>query len=109
MKPAVHRFAIAFGTCVMCVGLFSGCASQIDPRRLPMNTVDLNTYQINCRLKDQQVAFLQSMRQSPNEQFAAQMRSTFRPFSWTHDHDIAYNNPNKFIDYHLNQLSYCTQ
>jgi hypothetical protein len=109
MKQVVHRFAKRFGMCVMCVALFSGCASQIDPNRVPMSTVDLNTYQINCRLKDQQVAFLQSMRQSRDEQFAASMRSMFRPFSWTHDHDIAHNNPNKFIDYHLNQLSYCIQ
>jgi len=91
----------------MCAVLFSGCANQIDPNRMPMNTVDLNHYQISCRLKDQQVAFLQSMRQTREEQFAAQMRSTLRPFSWTHDHDIAHNNPNKYIDYHLNQLSYC--
>jgi hypothetical protein len=35
------------------------------------------------------------------------MRSLFRPFSWTPDHDIAYNNVNKYIDFHLNQLSYC--
>jgi hypothetical protein len=35
------------------------------------------------------------------------MRSMFRPFTWTPDHDIAYNNPNKYIDFHLNQLSYC--
>jgi hypothetical protein len=109
MNVAVHRSAIVFGMCVMCVVLFSGCASQIDPSRVPMNTVDLNTYQINCKLKDQQVAFLQSMRQTREEQFAAHMRSTFRPFSWTHDHDIAHNNPNKYIDYHLNQLSYCIQ
>lgn len=107
MNAAVHRFVTAFGMCVMCVVLFSGCASQIDPNRLPMSTADLNHFQINCKLKDQQVAFLQSMRQTPDEQFAAAMRSRLKPFTWTHDHDIAYNNPNKFINHHLNQLSYC--
>ena len=91
----------------MCVVLLSGCASQIDPSRVPMSTRDLNHFQINCKLKDQQVAMLQSMRQTRDEQFAASMRSMVRPFSWTHDHDIAYNNPNKYIDFHLNQLSYC--
>lgn len=93
----------------MCVVLFSGCASQIDPRRVPMSTMDLNTYQVNCKLKRQQVEFLQSMRQTRDEQFAASMRGVIRPFSWTHDHDIAHNNPNKFIDFHLKQLSYCIQ
>ena len=107
MNAVVHRFAIVFGMCVMSAGLLSGCATQIDPGRVPMNTVDLNTYQVNCRLKDQQVAFLQSMRQTREEQFAAGMRSIFRPLTWTHDHDIAHNNPNKYIDFHLRQLSYC--
>jgi hypothetical protein len=107
MKPAVHRSAIVFGMCVMCVALFSGCANQIDPNRVPMSTRDLNHFQIDCRIKNQQVAMLQSMRQSRDEQFASSMRSTFRPFTWTPDHDIAYNNPNKYIDFHLNQLSYC--
>ena len=107
MKPVVHRFAIVSGMCVMCVALFSGCASQINPNRVPMSTQDLNHFQIDCRIKSQQVAMLQSMRQSREEQFAADMRSRLRPFSWTPDHDIAYNNPNKYIDFHLNQLSYC--
>jgi outer membrane murein-binding lipoprotein Lpp len=107
MKPAAHRFAIASGMCVMCVVLFSGCASQIDPNRVPMSTQDLNHFQIDCRIKNQQVAMLQSMRQSRDEQFAAGMRSMMRPFSWTPDHDIAHNNTNKYIDFHINQLSYC--
>jgi len=107
MKPAAHHSAIVFGMCVMCVVLFSGCANQIDPHRVPMSTQDLNHFQIDCKIKSQQVAMLQSMRQSREEQFAADMRSRFRPFSWTPDHDIAYNNPNKYIDFHLNQLSYC--
>lgn len=103
----MRRFVIVFGMCVMCAILFSGCATQIDPNRVPMSTRDLNHYQINCRLKAQQVAFLQSMRQTREEQFAAHMRSLAQPFSWTHDHDIAFNHPNKLIDFHLNQLSYC--
>jgi len=91
----------------MCAALFSGCANHIDPHRVPMSTQDLNHFQVDCRIKDQQVAMLQSMRQSRDEMFAASMRSTFRPFSWTSDHDIAYNNPNKYIDFHLHQLGYC--
>lgn len=107
MNVAVRRFAKVFGMCVITVGLFSGCATQINPHRVPMSTQDLNHLQVDCRIKSQQVAMLQSMRQSRDEQFAASMRSRLRPFSWTPDHDIAYNNPNKYIDFHLNQLSYC--
>jgi hypothetical protein len=50
MNVAVRRFVIVFGMCVMCAILFSGCATQIDPNRVPMSTRDLNHYQINCRL-----------------------------------------------------------
>ena len=107
MKVAVRRFANVFGLCVITVGLSSGCATQIDPNRVPMSTADLNHFQIDCKIKNQQVAMLQSMRQSRDEQFAASMRSMMRPFSWTPDHDIAYNNTNKYINFHLNQLSYC--
>jgi hypothetical protein len=107
MNAVVRRFVIASGMCGMCAVLFSGCATQIDPNRVPMSTHDLNHYQINCRLKNQQVAFLQSMRQTRDEQFAARMRSLAQTFSWTPDHDIAHNNPNKLIDFHLYQLSFC--
>jgi len=107
MNAVVRRFVIVSGMCVMCAVLFSGCASQIDPNRVPMSTRDLNTFQINCRLKNQQVAMLQSMRQTREETFAAHMRSLAQPFSWTSDHDIAFNNPNKYIDFHLYHLSFC--
>jgi hypothetical protein len=107
MKPAVHRSVIVSGMCVILAVLSSGCASQIAPGRVPMSTRDLNHFQIDCKIKNQQVAMLQSMRQSQDEQFAAHMRSMMRPFSWTPDHDIAHNNPNKYLDFHLKQLSYC--
>ena len=107
MKVAVHRSAIVFGMCVMCAVLFSGCATQVDPSRVPMSPVDLNHYQINCKLKDQQVAMLQSMRQSKNDIFAARMRAMTQPFAWGPDHDIANGNANHYIDFHLRHLSYC--
>ena len=107
MKTAVRRSAIVFGMCVMCVALFSGCATQIDPSRVPMSAEDLNHYQIDCRLKNQQVAMLQSMRQSKNDIFAARMRAMTQPFSWGPDHDIAHSDINHYIDFHLRHLSYC--
>lgn len=77
------------------------------PQRIPMSTKDLNYFQVDCRIKDQQVAMLQSMRQTRDEQFVSHMRSMFNPFVWTIDHDVAHNNPNKYINYHLRNLSYC--
>lgn len=93
--------------CVITVSLFSGCATHPDPSRVLMATVDLNYFQVDCRRKAEQVAMLQAMRQTRDEQFASQMRAMFNPFSWTSDHDVAYNNPNKYINYHLRNLSYC--
>lgn len=92
--------------CVITVSLFSGCAAYPDATRIPMSTTDLNHFQVDCRVKDQQVAMLQSMRQTPNEQFASRMRA-MNPLTWTSDHDVAFNNPNKYINYHLRNLSYC--
>ena len=107
MKTAVRRSAIVFGMCVMCAVLSSGCATQVNPNRVPMSAEDLNHYQIDCRLKNQQVAMLQSMRQSKNDIFAARMRAMTQPFSWGPDHDIAHSDINHYIDFHLRHLSYC--
>jgi hypothetical protein len=71
-----------------------------------MATIDLNHFQVDCRVKDQQVAMLQAMRQTPNEQFGSRMRA-MNPFVWTSDLDVAFYNPNKYINYHLNNLRYC--
>lgn len=72
-----------------------------------MATVDLNHFVVDCRHKEAQVAMLQAMRQTPNEQFASRMRAMANPLTWTSDHDVAHNNPNKYINYHLRHLSYC--
>ena len=91
----------------MCVSLFSGCALHPVPGRVPMATIDLNHFQIDCGRKEQQVVMLQSMRQTRDENFAARMRAMAQPLSWNENHDIAYSNPNKYINHHLRQLSYC--
>jgi hypothetical protein len=105
MNKAVHTTVRVFGTCVMFASLFSGCASYVEPGRVPMATVDLNTFQVNCAIKDQQVTMLQSMRQSRDDTFMARLKSMTEPFSWSINHDIAHGNPNKFIDYHLYNLN----
>lgn len=107
MKPVVRSFVNALGTCAITAGLLSGCASAQRAERLPMSTVELNHFVVDCRIKQQQVDLLQSMRQSRDEQFAARVRTMFQPFQWTSDHDIAYGNPNKYINFWLRELSAC--
>ena len=107
MSRLVRKFATVCGMCVITVSLFSGCAVHPTPQRIPMSTVDLDRFQVDCRVKEQQIAMLQAMRQTKEEQFSSQMRAMFNPLVWTSDHDVAYNNPNKYINYHLRNLSYC--
>jgi hypothetical protein len=80
-----------------------------------MATVDLNYFQTDCRFKAQQVAMLQSMRLTADEQFAARMRLSFQPWTivtngqvWLVNYDMALGNPNRYINDHLNQLRYCS-
>jgi hypothetical protein len=57
---------------------------------------------------------LPSMRQSRDESVEAYLRVMLQPWrvvTAPGDHqidvEIAYGNPNKYINYHLNQLRYC--
>jgi hypothetical protein len=54
------------------------------------------------------------MRQSKDESFEAYLRVFLQPWrviTAPGDHqidvEVAYGNPNKYINYHLNQLRYC--
>ena len=114
IKSAVNS-GIVCGLFVTTVALLSGCATHPNPYRVPMATVDLNYFQTDCRHKTQQVAMLQAMRLTADEQFAARMRLSLQPWTivtngqtWLVNYDMAYGNPNKYINYHLNQLRYCS-
>lgn len=114
MKHTVRKFAIACGTCVVFVSLLSGCASQPMPNRVPMATVDLNHFIIDCRRKQEQVEFLQGLRQSREEQMAARLRLMFNsyelvtnPTMYQTNYDMANGNPNKYINYLLKELATC--
>jgi hypothetical protein len=114
MKTIVRKFVTVFGTCVITASLFSGCATQPNPQRVTMSTMDLNRYQIDCSRKQEQVQLLQSMRITQEEQFAARMRLMWRsdqlltnPQVYLVNHDMAYGNPNKYINYLLKELQAC--
>jgi len=72
-----------------------------------MSTAYLNHFVVDCRIKQQQVEMLQSMRQTSEEQVMARMRSMAQPFTWSSDHDISLGNPNKYINFWLRELSAC--
>jgi hypothetical protein len=114
IKPKL-KFAIVFGLCVTIASLSSGCATRPNPHRVPAGIEDLNRgFRLDCSRKQQQIDMLQSMRQSRDEMFEAQMRVMLQPwrvFTNPADHvidaEIAYGSPNGYINYHLNQLRYC--
>lgn len=114
MKHTVRKSAIVFGICVVFASLFSGCASQPMPNRVPVATMDLNHFIIDCRRKQEQVEFLQSLRQTREEQMAARLRLMFNsyelvtnPTMYQTNYDMANGNPNKYINYLLRELAAC--
>ena len=84
------------------------------PNRVPVATVDLNRFVIDCSRKQEQVEFLQSLRQSPDDQFAARMRMMFNsyeivtnPRMYQNNYDMAHGNPNKYINRLIKELGTC--
>jgi hypothetical protein len=114
IKPKL-KFAIVFGMCVTIASLSNGCATSPDPNRVTASIEDLNSgFRLDCSRKQEQIAMLQSMRQSRDESFEAYLRLMLQPWrvvTAPGDHqidaEIAHGNPNKYINYHLNQLRYC--
>ena len=63
MKDIAQRFVSVFGLCVITASLCSGCASS----KPVASSVDLNRFAIDCDRKQEQVAYLQSLRRSPDD------------------------------------------
>ena len=79
-----------------------------------MATQDLNHFRVDCSRKQEQIAFLQNMRVTPDEQFASRMRIALKPYeiitnpdAYYINHDIAYRTTNKYINFWLKELSTC--
>jgi hypothetical protein len=109
MPTLARKFALVFGVSVMLASLCSGCAVQPRPDRVPMSVQDLNWFQVDCGRKAEQVAMLQSMRQTTDELIASKLRLASQP--WTAgtgvNYDYVSGNPNNYINFHLNRLKLC--
>ena len=66
-KDIADKFVLKFGICVMCVSLCSGCATGT-PSRTAMSINDLEYFQPNCKIAQQQMAMLNSMRRTADDQ-----------------------------------------
>lgn len=71
MKITAGKFVQKFGICVILVSLFSGCASNgtYGPRRQVMIDPDeLKWFTYDCSRAAEQIAWLQSLRQTDDDQ-----------------------------------------
>jgi hypothetical protein len=96
MNEVVDKFARVFGACVIIVSLCSGCATGTPPAR-PMTASDLDTFVPNCKIKDQQRAFLESMRLTPDDVF----------FNKINVFEEKYGDVNTRVNLFLFDLRYC--
>ena len=83
MRDTVPRFASVYGVCVtLAILLTTGCSTV---QRTPMGFVDLDHFKVDCRKKGEQIAFLQSMRPTPDEKLFAGLSTIFQPWNYIVD------------------------
>ena len=83
MRDTVPRFASVYGVCVtLAILLTTGCSTV---QRTPMGFADLDHFKIDCRKKSEQIAFLQSMRPTPDEKLLAGFSAMFQPWAYVTD------------------------
>ena len=85
----LHKYAGVSGICVTLAILCSGCAA---PRSEPMGFTDLDNFQIDCSHRTEQIAFLQSMRSTPDDQLYARASNALQPWLIYTNPDQQYNN-----------------
>ena len=66
------------GMCATIVILLSGCAAT--PTHQPMNYVDLNHFQIDCKRKDEQIKFLMSQLSNGDDMLMARLKNFVTPW-----------------------------
>ena len=83
MPDTVPRFASVYGVCVtLAILLTTGCSTV---QRTPMGFADLDGYQIDCRRKSEQIAFLQSMRPTNDEKLFSGFSAMLQPWNYIAD------------------------
>ena len=89
MNSTSRQLKLASGIFVTIVSLFSisGCGTV---HNTSMAAADLNYFQVNCKLKAEQIVMLQSMRASPDEQLIARVSNAVQPWQVITNKD-AYN------------------
>lgn len=56
----------------------------------PMHSVDLDNFQVDCRIKEQQIKLLQSMRANNDTRFVNRLENMINPWDNVIDQDTAF-------------------
>jgi hypothetical protein len=73
-----RNYGVVSGICVTLAILCSGCATTTGTQ--PMRFADLDSFQINCKRRPEQIALLQSMRSTPDDRLFALLSNTVQPW-----------------------------
>ena len=113
MNSTSRQLKLASGIFVTIVSLFSisGCGTV---HNTSMAATDLNYFQVNCKLKAEQIVMLQSMRASPDEQLIARVSNAVQPWqvitnkdAYNQKQQIGSSRTNWLINQHLMALREC--
>jgi len=107
-----YRSVLAFGMCATLAILCSGCAA---PASRQMGFGDINTFQVDCSKRNEQIVMLDSMRSTRDDRSLAKLKNIFQPWLKVTDPDQYANNhyqgngmTDAFIDYKIqNLINYC--
>ena len=80
------------GICVTLAILCSGCAST---RSDPMGFADLDSFQIDCSRRNEQIFLLQSMRSTRDDRLIARASNAIQPWLAYTNPEQHYNNANR--------------
>ena len=97
MTHIADRFALKFGTCATIVALCSACASGTPSGldgRARLSRQQLNEFVYDCRIRDQQIAFLRSQYRNPDDMITSYQ-------GWSGDD----RQSNWIIRYHIYELT----
>ena len=91
MNAPGQKFAIVFGLCVIIASLCSGCATGA-PSASTVSLYDINYFQPDCRIKEQQMHFLQSLRRGRDDKLftASGFFRVDDQVNWTIDTHLRY-------------------
>jgi hypothetical protein len=86
MKETVQQFVQKFGLCVIIASLCSACTTGTPSRQAPV-AHDLNYFQPNCKIRDQQIKLLISWINTSDDRL---MNGGSRQANWMINHHLNY-------------------